>query len=338
MFSASEIQTLKKHIINNGLHYRKEHCIKQEAFPPITKVVGFNALVFAMITKIKVKSHSRAEKILFFNEADLTAFKNPQIIPLFGANGAGKSTFLDMAASDLVGRIKLNKKIKRYEAEIAALQGEAEKPKTPMDAGDTLRVVIHGGFNEAGYRKLEEDQKAAFEEKKECLCQTETDIPLALKWSNEENNLSDNGFFSSNPYDMNRLSLYWDASSLSEGQSLIYSIKDFLDIILKEDSIYKDNPETVLLLDEIDSGLSIDNIAFICRKIKQIIKARPNVQIFMSFNSPEIISYFPEVLSMYDGKPHMLKTYQDFKAELAANKKMLDKARKNSRGEYRIYS
>ena len=95
--------------------------------------------------------------------------------------------------------------------------------------------------------------------------------------------------------------------------------------------------ENIVLLDEIDSGLSIDNINYLCRKIRRIAKKWSDTQFFIAFNSPEILGYFPYVLSMYDGKMHKIDGYDIMRAELKANKKMLDKARKKSNGQYRIF-
>ena len=120
---------------------------------------------------------------------------------------------------------------------------------------------------------------------------------------------------------------HWDSQKMSEGQSIIYSMfpllsADFSDLV----------SDFTILLDEVDSGLSIDNIDTMMRKIKSLIRKYPKVQIIFSFNSPRILKWFPKVLSMYDGDLIEMHSDEDMLSEIRKHKKEFDKARKKSNG------
>ena len=128
-----------------------------------------------------------------------------------------------------------------------------------------------------------------------------------------------------------------NAQSVSEGQSIIYSMFDLLDALYPGKPLDEKEKDTLVLLDEIDSGLSIDNIDITMRKIKYIVRKRDNVQFIFSFNSPRVLKHFPEVLSMYDGKKIELHTDEDMLAEIRKHKKEFDKARKYSNGRPKVF-
>jgi len=130
--------------------------------------------------------------------------------------------------------------------------------------------------------------------------------------------------------------LKWDARLISEGQSVIFSIMDLLDHLYNE---YKHVSESdvFVVLDEIDSGLSIDNIDVVMRKIKRITRISKQVQLMLSFNNPRVLKWFPEVLSMYDGTKIVLHTEDDMLREIVRHKKEFDKIRKTSKGRPKVY-
>ena len=49
------------------------------------------------------------------------------------------------------------------------------------------------------------------------------------------------------------------------------------------------------------------------------------------------MKHFPYVISMYDGKAKEMHTDEDMMAEIRANSKMFDKARKTSKGRPKIF-
>lgn len=131
----------------------------------------------------------------------------------------------------------------------------------------------------------------------------------------------------------------YDAQSISEGQSIIYSVFDLLDALKPGDGAFQTpGKDTIVFLDEIDSGLSIDNIDVAMRKIKYALSRRDDLQIFMSFNSPRVLKHFPQVVSMYDGSVMTLRSDEDMLNVIKAHKKEFDKARKTSRGRPKIFN
>lgn len=282
-----------------------------------------------MITKITIKPGTKSYDALFFKEASLSDFPDRQVIPLFGANGAGKSTFIDAIRSDFAYR----QKAETIRKKISDLKKEREK--------------YHSTHKDCIVSKLTDDDIAFWNRtlerekgKREAECEgIVKDKKYALYfYRNGDTNFSNSPAGKRDAYDPARLSLFWDAGHLSEGQSLVFSVNGLLDGLLKNESWHEDGTENIVLLDEIDSGLSIDNIDYLCRKIRRIAKKWSDTQVFIAFNSPEILGYFPYVLSMYDGKMHKIDGYDIMRAELKANKKMLDKARKKSNGQYRIFA
>ena len=129
----------------------------------------------------------------------------------------------------------------------------------------------------------------------------------------------------------------FNSQYISEGQSIMYSMFDLLDAFKKNGAFeYHEDKDSIILLDEIDSGMSIDNIDTTMRKIKYINKTRDDVQIIMSFNSPRVLKWFPEVFSMYDGSKLTLHTDEDMLKEIRKHKKEFDKLRKDSYGKPKI--
>jgi Fe-S cluster assembly ATPase SufC len=127
-------------------------------------------------------------------------------------------------------------------------------------------------------------------------------------------------------YNIGFCALQWDARSLSEGQSVIFSIMDLLDSL--DTNAFVDGEHTTIVLDEIDSGLSIDNIDMVMRKIRRIVKRRNDVQIIFSFNQPRVLKWFPDVLSMYDGSKITMHNEDDMMAVINEHKKEFDRIRK----------
>lgn len=145
----------------------------------------------------------------------------------------------------------------------------------------------------------------------------------------------------SESFDPRFLNSVFDAKGVSEGQSIVYSMFDLLDGLKPGPNMFgsedKDT-ETLVLLDEIDSGLSIDNIDVVMRKLKYILSRRKDIQIIMSFNSPRVLKHFPYVISMYDGCVLKLRTDEDMLRQINIYRTMFDKARKNSKGRPKIFN
>lgn len=138
-------------------------------------------------------------------------------------------------------------------------------------------------------------------------------------------------------FDPNFISARYDASHISEGQSVLYSAYDLLDALKPgKGSFQEPGKHTIVFLDEIDSGLSIDNIDMAMRKLKYALRTRNDLQIFMSFNSPRVLKYFSEVVSMYDGTILTMKTDDDMLAEIKKHQKEFRKTRQYANGRPKV--
>lgn len=294
-----------------------------------------------MITKIEIVPATKAGNTLFFNTIDLTKLPDYRIVPLFGANGAGKSTLIDAIRSDY----NFSAFEKHALAQIEKARQEKDGSKPFMLAvsgpnGEKEYPIVNSEYDEAGW--WEEEIKAK-EKDRQAVCTYDTPDGVSTNfyfYRNDEFNLKSDSFLNDRRqmYDPIRISEFYNARSLSEGQSLMYSIRDFLLSLEKDDSLHKENSQQIVLLDEIDSGLSVDNVMYVGEKIIRILKKHDDTQIIMAFNSPVFLKYFPYVISMYDGKVHELHSFDNMLSELKNNKKMLDKARKKSNGDYKIFA
>ena len=99
-----------------------------------------------------------------------------------------------------------------------------------------------------------------------------------------------------------------NCNSYSEGQSILHNLLSFLEDI-KEMNI-KDT--VIVCMDEIDSGLSAENINMILWQIKEILDIKDNVQFFISCNNYHFVYCFKEVLNMYTGKYIKIESYEKY--------------------------
>lgn len=129
----------------------------------------------------------------------------------------------------------------------------------------------------------------------------------------------------------------WDAGTLSEGQSILYSVLDLLDGLKNGDIPAEDGIDYTIILDEIDSGLSIDNIDMVMKKIRTLVNKRTDVQIIFSFNNPRVLKHFNHALSMYDGKQIQLENEEDMARVIREHKQSFDHVRKKSNGRPKVF-
>ena len=255
-----------------------------------------------MIQKIHVINNSPAETIFFFKDIDLTALPDPSIVLLFGPNGIGKSTLI----RSIVNSFQIEK--------LAEKESDDNFSKEFFEN----ELIKNSGL------RLEHDK-----------------CPHRIYgYSNSTDNCKVRQARSySEAFDPRYLSSRLDAKHLSEGQSVIYSAFDLLDALKPGKNMFGEEGEhTIVLLDEIDSGMSIDNIDTAMRKIKYALSKRNDLQVFLSFNSPRVLKHFTSVISLYDGAVHEMKTDDDMLLEIRAHKKMFDKARKYSNGRPRVFN
>ena len=251
-----------------------------------------------MLHKIQVVPNSLAAEILFFDEIDLDVLPDIRIVPLFGGNGSGKSTLLKEIDNTLM--------------------------RTAWDEEE--HDEWEGLFTGKVKPRDKQVELLCDEEKTEFYSYVNSKVNFAVKRV---------GF---DPFLMNAKC---DAQSLSEGQSIIYSVEALLKGMLKStkrrESFVEDGNHAIVLLDELDSGMSLDNIKLCMGLIKRVLRQKRNIQFIMSFNNPYVCYFFPQVVSMYDGKVHNISNFEEMLRELEVNRELLKKARYKKNGEFKIY-
>ena len=255
-----------------------------------------------MIHKITVIPDSHAAKVLFFKEINIDDLPDPRIVPLFGANGSGKTTILS-ELEDALYFYKYNEEDHPEDSRLVeALRGIHSPKKLQVD--------------------LEYDK-----------CKT-----VYFRYRNSTDNFGDK---ECKWFDPVALNLKYDAKSLSEGQSIVFSAEALLKGMLKptknRESFIEDDQHGIVLIDELDSGMSMDNIRDMMKIIQRVLKQKRNIQFFISFNNPYVLNFFPYVISMYDGKVHHITSMNEMLEELDKNRDMLRTARRKSNGDFKIY-
>ena len=252
-----------------------------------------------MITNIKIsnKENNILDDILIPKEFDLSDLPNKKLVLLHGANGVGKSTLIDaIKMSDFI----------------------IPEGKSPKE----LNIKELRKYKDPYYNSLiiaRDDEYKDFR---------------ILKYRNSKDSYASIDLNRDN--DISSIVLYFDSRCLSEGQNVALSIYDYLRALDEFLNTEFKDIFVIVLLDEIDSGISCDNIESIMNMIKRIIKNHDNIQIFMSFNNPYVIKYCHYVLSMYDGKIHYFKTPKDMIDDIKDHKSQLVKLRGRF-GSYKIF-
>lgn len=100
-----------------------------------------------------------------------------------------------------------------------------------------------------------------------------------------------------------------NVKSYSEGQSILHYVLSFL-YDIKELASETDK-SIVVLLDEVDSGLSAENIQMLMWQIKELIETK-KVQFFISTNHYHFVYIVKHVLNMYEGTYMDIKSYDDY--------------------------
>ena len=97
---------------------------------------------------------------------------------------------------------------------------------------------------------------------------------------------------------------------MSEGQSIIYSTIDILNELISLP--FEDTTDVLVVLDEIDSGLSVDNINYIMNRIIEISDNRQDIQFIITFNNYAVCEKFHSVKNIITGEDIDMLTYDDF--------------------------
>lgn len=97
----------------------------------------------------------------------------------------------------------------------------------------------------------------------------------------------------------------------SDGNRMRLIITDELDWINTCLEQYKDDPFIFLLCDDLDRGLSIDNVIYIQKKFKELCKEHPNLCIVNTTNTYEFTIGARNILA-YTGEDVKINSYNDF--------------------------
>lgn len=237
-----------------------------------------------MLQKVKVIPDSFEDYILMVKEFDFTKMPDIRFIPIFGANGVGKTVLLRAIA------------------------------------GDSPRQFIRPGAKSV---ELIADKKT------ECYSYIGSIDNFKTRRARSYNEAFSTDF----------IVMKLDARDLSEGQSIMYSLFDLLKGASEpgDDFFGVDHDsDKIILIDEMDSGLSINHIDTAMEYIKESLKNRTDTQFIISFNNPYLLHHFDTVLSMYDGNPVVLRDDMEMLAEIEKWEEELDKLRKESDGSFKM--
>lgn len=121
-----------------------------------------------------------------------------------------------------------------------------------------------------------------------------------------------------------------NASIYSEGQASIHFLLSFLYDLKNLEK------NTIILLDEIDSGVSAENLNMIAKTINDLNK-KSNLQFFISTNSYHLIYIYKEVLNMYDGNFIKINSYEEYFSSLMSGINIMNDSEKRSFDFLNIY-
>lgn len=99
-----------------------------------------------------------------------------------------------------------------------------------------------------------------------------------------------------------------NSKEYSEGQASIHHILSFLEDVKDKT---KENKNVVVLMDEVDSGLSAENINILMWQINELIDTG-KIQIFISTNHYHWIYVYKTVINMYTGEYFKINTYEEY--------------------------
>lgn len=105
--------------------------------------------------------------------------------------------------------------------------------------------------------------------------------------------------------------------SMSEGQSIMYSMSDMLNGLTEIP--FNDEKDVLVVFDEMDSGLSVDNIDYIMNKVIDISEVRSDIQFVISFNNYAVCRKYSRIKSMMTGGTLEMTSYNQFYKFISSN-------------------
>lgn len=150
--------------------------------------------------------------------------------------------------------------------------------------------------------------------KKFCNVEHADESFMIYMFSNSRNNQR----YSRDVDSLFELQRHWDSTRQSEGQTVMQTVSDFIYFL---DGL-PDDEKAVVLIDEVDSGLDAAACQHVVRKIKKILRKKPDLQVFLAFNQYEMSKLAPTWLNVCTGKQEACpKTYEEYVSRLKENKR-----------------
>lgn len=120
----------------------------------------------------------------------------------------------------------------------------------------------------------------------------------------------------------------YNSSQYSEGQAMIHFFRPFL-LDVEDYARNNTTEDIVVLIDEMDSGLSIENINMLLHLIVDMCNEFKNIQFFISTNHYHYTYVFKEVLNMYDGTWIRIESYEEYFQRLNEGIQIFNRAGKD---------
>lgn len=159
-----------------------------------------------------------------------------------------------------------------------------------------LNILVGGnGVGKTTFLKAMREGKMKLESDKELLIMSYTNSIDNAKVNNQKELTTQRDFVKA-----------FNAKHYSEGQSIIHYVLSLLYDIKEMET----DKQIVVLLDEVDSGLSPENINMLLWQIKELIDR--DIQFFISSNHYHFTYVVKEVLNMYNGTYQRIDSYEDY--------------------------
>lgn len=156
----------------------------------------------------------------------------------------------------------------------------------------------------------------------------------SVKYFNSVDNYNSDGY---NAKTTDEIILKLKTGCLSEGERVIFSLNSLLRFF-EMDNDRKEDGDYIVLIDEFDSGMSINNIVNTMKRIYGIVQRKSNVQFIISFNNYEVIGSYPgrlsddkvSVINMMTGREIRIVGYKNYRNYIITNGLKLENKRKGN--------
>lgn len=192
------------------------------------------------------------------------------------------------------------------------IKDENVKSRLHFKSAKFEKINILFGGNGSGKSTLLQYIEESLEEGSANIKRDSTKKHLVHKYYNSKHNdrlNNPNGFSSSGKDYGTALLQKVEALEVSEGQSIMYSFTLWLQGVQK---LITNDTEHVILIDEIDSGLSCDHVNVMLHILNDCFFSKSNVQVFIASNAFHWVYVMKKVFSMYTGTMIRINSYEEF--------------------------